>query len=99
MVCSKKSSEEQISAVRGGLSEEAASDSRYCYFGKTDEAEMAAFIGLMYLRGLLSLNTHATEVLFGDKTGYPVFSATMSKNRFKFLSSNIMFAYFGSLGN
>lgn len=35
--------------------------------------------------------TITDETLFNDKTGHSVFSATMGKNRFKFLLANIRF--------
>ena len=41
-------------------------------------------------RGLLSLNNHRIQILFSVKVvGHPVFGATMSKNRFRFLASNV----------
>ena len=48
-------------------------------------------IGLLYLRGLLGLNNYDVAILFNDLTGNPVFGATMSKNMFKFVFSNISF--------
>ena len=45
----------------------------------------------MYFRGLLGLNQHKTNTLFADYEGHFVFSAIMSKNRFKFLLSHITF--------
>ena len=45
----------------------------------------------MYFRGLLGQNNHCFEFLFSEKTGHPVFGATMSKNRMKFLIQNLMF--------
>ena len=75
----------KILSVRNGLTDETLSDDRYTYIGDTTSEEITAWIGLLYLRGLLCLNNHSTESLFSDKTGHPVFSATMSKNRFKFL--------------
>lgn len=81
----------RISRLREGYTDEILSDSRYSFLGESSEQEMAAFIGLIYMRGLLNLNTHDTDVLFNDTTGHPVFGATMSKNRFKFLMQNIKF--------
>ena len=42
-------------------------------------------------RGILGLNNDSVDVLFSDKAGHPVFRATMSRNRFKLLLSNLMF--------
>ena len=61
------------------------------YTKSTCSSEILAFIGLLYLRGLLGLNNHDVAILFNDLAGNPVFGVTMSKNRFKFLFSNISF--------
>lgn len=81
----------RIQNLKQRYREEILRDSRYSFLGDTSEQEILAFIGLMYMRGLLSLNSHDVSVLFNDKTGHPVFGATMSKNRFKFLLQNISF--------
>lgn len=86
-----KHTNEKISSLRKNMPPEVLSDSRNCYFGETTSQEITAWIGLIYLRGLLSQNNHSTETLFNDKTGHPVFSATMGKNRFKFLMANVRF--------
>ena len=52
---------------------------------------MLAVIGLIYLRRLLGLASHNIKILFNNLTGNPIFGATMSKNRFKFLLSHISF--------
>ena len=84
-------SNERIKKIRESLPQDVLKDSRNCYIGETTAGEITALIGLMYMRGLLSQNNHKTETLFNDKTGHPVFSATMGKNRFKFLLANIRF--------
>lgn len=61
------------------------------YMRYTCSQEMKAFIGLMYARGLLSMNHNSLHLLFKDKIGHPIFGATMSKHRFSFLLSNIKF--------
>jgi hypothetical protein len=61
----------------------------YCHV--TDEVEIKAFIGLMYLRGLLGMNHHKRTYLFHSELGPPLFGATMSSKRFGFLNSNICF--------
>ena len=81
----------KIVSVRTGLTEETLSDDRYTYIRDTTSEEITAWIGLLYLRGLLCLNNHSTARILSDKTGHPVFSATMSKNRFKFLIANVRF--------
>ena len=63
----------------------------YPYMRPTSVSEVLAFFGLMYLRGLLGLRNHDVHILFNDLTGNPIFGATMSCNRFKFLFANICF--------
>ena len=57
----------------------------------TDEIEIRAFIGLLYMRGLLGLSKLNYQYLFNSKIGPPIFGATMSGNRFSFLHANICF--------
>ena len=57
----------------------------------TTASEILAFIGLMYLRGLLVWTNHDVNILFNDLSGRRIFGATMSKNRFKFLFAHISF--------
>ena len=57
----------------------------------TTASEILAFIGLMYLRGLLVWTNHDVNILFNDLSGHRIFGATMSKNRFKFLFAHISF--------
>jgi len=66
-------------------------DSTYVCMKNTSAGEIYAFIGLLYLRGLLGQNNYDVSILFNDLTGNPIFGATMSKNRFKFLFANIAF--------
>lgn len=75
-----KYANECIHKTRESFSNEMLNYSRYCYFTNTTNEEILAFIGLMYTRGLLSLNKHATEHLFSGDIGHPVFGATMSKH-------------------
>ena len=63
----------------------------YLYAKETDEVEMAAFLGLFYVRGLLKQNYWERDRLFSDLTGHPVFCATMSRNRFSFLNKHLCF--------
>ena len=48
-------------------------------------------IGLLYIRGLLGMNYHSLNISFSDKAGPPVFSATMSCDRMKFLLSTLVY--------
>ena len=61
------------------------------YLKETNAAEIYAFIGLVYARGLQGQNSVRTELLFSENYGHPIFSATMSKNRFKIFFSKISF--------
>ena len=58
---------------------------------ETNKSEIRAFIGLLYMRGLLGLNHHDVELLFSKHAGPDVFGATMSQQRMKFLLANITF--------
>ena len=82
---------ERISKLRNSMPPEMLSYNQNCYFGETTAQEITAWIGLTYLRGLLCQNNHKTKTLFNDKTGHPVFSATMGKDRFKFQMANVRF--------
>ena len=62
----------------------------YCWMRPADKAELEALFGLMYFRGLLGVNLLGTEKLFSNESHY-VFGAIMSKNRFKFLKSHLLF--------
>lgn len=57
----------------------------------TTTLEIRAFFGLMLYRGLYKLNTFTVQRLFSERYGPPIFSATMSRNRFLFLIANISF--------
>ena len=81
----------KIGVVRNGLSQQILNESKYSFLYDTSTPEMLALVGLMYLRGLLGLANHSIDVLFHNLTGSPIFGATMSKNRFKFLLSHISF--------
>ena len=53
--------------------------------------EMKALIGLMYYRGLYGQNNHRLDMLFSERHGAPVFSATMSRMRFQFILAHLCF--------
>ena len=74
----------KISKVRNELPKNILDDNKYTFLHLTSAFEMLAVIGLIYLRGLLGLASHNIEI-FNNLTGNPIFGATMSKNRFKFL--------------
>ena len=56
----------------------------------TDVDELRACIGLDYYRGLMGLSKQKVSRLWG-KDGPNVFAATMSRDRYQFLKSNISF--------
>ena len=65
---------------------------KYRYFmHHTDQLEMKAFFGLCYMRGLQKENYSDCDILWDDGIGHPIFAATMSKDRFKFLNRFICF--------
>ena len=69
----------------------ADSSSTYGYIRLTNPSEVSALIGIIYMRGLLGQAHQGTNAMFHEIFGYPVFSATMSRNRFKFLTADISF--------
>jgi hypothetical protein len=68
-----------------------AENSKYSFMRETTVAEMYALIGLYLYRGLYKLNTISIDKLFSNKFGPPLFSATMSRNRFTFIVANLSF--------
>ena len=62
----------------------------------TDDIEICAFIGLMYIRGFAGMNNHDVARLYDPIMGPPPFGATMSKNRFQFLYTCISFDDFNT---
>ena len=80
-----------IDMVISNLPDHISSSDKYPYIERVNDIELRAFLGLMYFRGLLGQNNHRCEFLFCETTGHPVFTATMSKNRMKFLIQNLMF--------
>ena len=73
------------------LAEEVLQSGKYPHLKCTDAIELKAFMGLFYYRGLYNLTFHSLDILFSKFDGPPVFSATMSSNRFKFLLWNLCF--------
>ena len=66
-------------------------DSRYTFIQETDKSELLNFIGLLYARGLLCMNDHDLFHLYAPLIGSPIFGATLSKNRLKFLLACVTF--------
>ena len=62
--------------------------SRYWYILLTDPSEVLA---LIYMRGLLVQAHQSTNAIFYEIFSNPVFSATMSRNKFKVLIAHISF--------
>ena len=65
--------------------------SKYPWIKPTNILELRALIGLLYFRGLFGMNHHDLITLLSDKAGPPVFSATMFRDRMKFLLSTLTF--------
>ena len=66
-------------------------DSRYSYMKEVTVEEIYAFIGLYLYHGLYKLNTLSVDKLFFNDFGPPIFSATMSRNRFVFIRAHLSF--------
>ena len=58
---------------------------------ETTAMEIRAFISLFIYKGLHKLKTFRIARLFSERYGPPIFSATMSRNRFFFILSNLSF--------
>ena len=54
-------------------------------------SEVLALIGMIYMRGLLGQVHQSINAMFYDIFDNPVFSATISRNRFEFLIAHISF--------
>ena len=67
------------------------SSSRYGYIRLTNPSEVLALIGIIHMPGLLGQAHQGTNAMFHKIFGNLVFSATMSRNRFKFLIAHISF--------
>ena len=80
-----------IESFLSELAEEVLQSGKYPHLKCTDAIELKAFMGLFYYRGLYNLTFHSLDILFSKFDGAPVFSATMSSNRFKFLLWNLCF--------
>ena len=57
----------------------------------TDEIELRPLFGLLYYRALFGMTKQKASRLFDKRIGHPVFSATMSRNRFTFLHGQLRF--------
>ena len=57
----------------------------------TNPSEVLALIGIIYMKGLLGQAHQGTNAMFHKIFGNPGFSATMRRNRFKFLIAHISF--------
>ena len=84
---------EQTIAVVG---EERLASNKYSHVKLVDTTDILALFGLMYMRGLYGLNTHTIDLLLSDRKGIPIFSATMSRYRYKFIIKHICFDDFES---
>ena len=71
----------KISATIAFLRQKGTTDfTKLPHLKEVTPIEMKAFIGLLFYRGLYGLTKHSTNILFSDRHGPAVFSATMSRN-------------------
>ncbi|XP_024935496.1 piggyBac transposable element-derived protein 4 [Cephus cinctus] len=61
------------------------------YIAMTSRAEIRAFIGLLYMSGVMKESHISVEELWSDMYGPPIFHATMTLSRFRFLTACIRF--------
>ena len=64
---------------------------KYSFYKKVDLIDIKAFLGLLYLRARLKLNMFDLETIWHHETANDFFEATMSLNRFVFISRFITF--------
>ena len=81
----------RIKKTLESLSQDIHDSDKYPHYKEIDHLDMYAFIGLFYMRGLYNLNNHKLSILFSEKQGLPVFGATMSLLRFKFILAHLCF--------
>ena len=86
-----QSTNDRIKETIARLGEDLQADDTKSYIRATNADEVYGLIGLMYFHGLLGMAKQITDRLFLEKCDHPVFSATMSCKRFKFLSSHLSF--------
>lgn len=67
------------------------SDNLCSFIKPTDNCEIKAFIGLLYMSGVLKKSGLRLEDMFSEAYGPPIFRCTMSQKRFSFLLLNLRF--------
>ena len=65
----------------------------------TNLLEVLALLGMVHMRGILGQELESTKAIFYEIFGNPVFSVTMSINRFKFLIFHITMQGILFIGN
>ena len=81
----------RIKKTLENLSQNTYDNDKYPCYKEIDHLDIYAFFGLFYMRGLYNLNNHKLSILFSEKPGIPVFGATMSLLRFKFILAHLCF--------
>eukprot|EP00112_Aurelia_sp_Birch-Aquarium-sp1_P026793 Seg973.6 transcript_id=Seg973.6/GoldUCD/mRNA.D3Y31 product="PiggyBac transposable element-derived protein 4" protein_id=Seg973.6/GoldUCD/D3Y31 len=82
---------QRISNIIEKLPEEYLQSSKVPYIREIDEIEMRSFVGLWMVRDVLHQDLDDVTSLWSHELVHPINSATMSKNRFKFLMSVLSF--------
>ena len=59
---------------------------KYPHSRLVDQLDVEAFIGILYLRAAFRVNLLNREFIWNRESSHDVFAATMSENRFKFIS-------------
>ena len=73
------------------LPEEVRSNDKYTYLREVTKAELLAFFGISYARGLHGQNFLKLRRLSSVDVGHPIFSASISLNRLVFIKAIIFF--------
>ena len=84
---------EQTIAVVG---EERLASNKYFHVKLVNTTDNLSLFGLMYMRGFYGINKHTIDLLFLHRKRIPIFSATISRSRYKFIIKHKCFDDFES---
>ena len=73
------------------MPDEILQNDKYPYINIITESGLLAFLGFMYVRGLLGQTQSQAKKLFSNKIGHPIFSATTSDNRMLVIKAMLTF--------
>lgn len=82
-----------IQETRASMPAKTLNSDKNPHFGDTDELELKTLIDLYYYKAMFNQSLESVNHLFEIQQDlcHPIYSATMSRNRFKFLSAHLSF--------